>query len=291
MKTILVPTDFSSYADRALKLACQIAQKQSAEIKLLHVVEQASAPYMTAVSTGLSDQLGNVFVLRRLEKAKSHLEVLVSEISRQGIEVNYQIKIGNPYQSISAHLKQEQCDLIVMGTHGTSGMEEMILGSNAEKVVRKATCPVITIKDKTNLEDLREMVVAVNPMEPAFTYTQLRSLQELLDVRLHLVAVNTPSNFIVERDGLSSLMDFAISGNLSDYQLSLYSDVTEEEGIRHYAEDQGADIIAMATHGRSGLGHLLAGSISEQMVNHARLPVVTVPYKSKKTNPVKDVVL
>ena len=245
MKSILVPTDFSSYAEHALNFASQIAKTQSMQIKLLHVVEQASAPYMTAVSTGLSDQLGNVYVLRRLEKAKSHLETLTTQLNSDGISTSYQIKIGNPYQNISAHIKHEQCDLIVMGTHGISGMEEMILGSNAEKVVRKATCPVVTIKESTNLEDLKDMVVAIDPMEPAFKHVQLRNLQELFATRLHLVSVSTPGNFIKERDGLSKLSEFARSGNLHDYRISMYSDLTEEEGIRHYAEDQGADIIAM----------------------------------------------
>jgi nucleotide-binding universal stress UspA family protein len=291
MKSILVPTDFSSYAQHALNFASQLAKARSMQIKVLHVVEQASAPYMTAVSTGLSDQLGNVFVLRRLEKAKSHLETLMAQLNKEGITSSYQIKIGNPYQNISAQIKHESCDLIVMGTHGTTGMEEMILGSNSEKVVRKASCPVITIKEATSLEDINDMVVAVDPLEPAFKHTQLRELQDLFSARLHLVSVSTPGNFIKERDGLSKLSEFARSGNLHDYRISMYSDVTEEEGIRHYAEDQGADIIAMATHGRSGLGHLLAGSISEQMVNHAIIPVVTVPYKSKIKNPVKDVVL
>jgi nucleotide-binding universal stress UspA family protein len=156
MKSILVPTDFSSYAQHALNFASQLAKAQSMQIKVLHVVEQASAPYMTAVSTGLSDQLGNVFVLRRLEKAKSHLETLMAQLNKEGITSSYQIKIGNPYQNISAQIKHESCDLIVMGTHGKGIISHALLGSVAERVLRKTHIPLLVVplpEDESEITD------------------------------------------------------------------------------------------------------------------------------------------
>ncbi len=292
MKTILVPTDFSEHANYALDLARQLAVKHGMKIKLMHVVEQPSAPYITAVSGGMHDQLGNVYVMRFIEKVKAQLEVITSELAKEDIESEYQIKIGNPYRNISTEIKKEPCELIVMGTHGTTGIDEMLVGSNTEKVVRNAHCPVITLKGPVTLEGINDLVFAASYFDRGeYMALELKNLQQLFDAKIHLLTINTPSNFLSERDGMSNLLQFAKEHHLQDYTVNIYNDLMEEEGIRHFAEDRQADMIVMATHGRTGIGHLLSGSLSEQVVNHAVLPVITFPLKAKKSNPVKDVVL
>ena len=292
MKTILVPTDFSEHANYALDLARQLAIRHGMEIRLMHVVEQPAAPYMTAVTSGMHDQLGNVYMLRFIEKVKAQLEVITTELDKEGVPSTYQIKIGNPYRNISTEIKKEPCDLIIMGTHGTSGIDEMLVGSNTEKVVRYAHCPVITLKAPVKVDSIKNVVFAASYFENGENLVlELKNLQRLFDAKIHLLTINTPSNFQSERDGMNRLVRFAQKHHLQDYTVNMYNDFMEEEGIRHFAEDREADMIVMATHGRTGISHLLAGSISEKLVNKAILPVVTFPLKSHKTNPVKDIVL
>ena len=283
MKSILVPTDFSDQAGYAIELATQFAKKSNASLQLLHVVEQPGSHYMTAVSGGTNDRIDNVYVLRLIERVKAQLQSLINNLEKEGVKAKYQIKIGNPFRHISSEIKTANFDLIVMGTQGISGLDEVLVGSNTEKVIRHASCPVITLKSAVDLDNVNNLVFAIGQFGPNERLaSELKKIQTLFGAKAHLVTVNTPGNFLVQRDVMERLNGFTKEYQLDDITVNVYNDITEEEGILHFAEDSNADVIAMGTHRRTGLGHLLAGSISENMVNHANLPVVTFPLKLKE---------
>ena len=283
MKSILVPTDFSDHAGYALDLAKQLAHKHGSSILLLHIVEQPGSQYLTPVSGGVQDQIDNVYVLKLIEKVKAQLRAITQDLSQQNIQATYKIKIGNPFKHISSQIKEEKFDLIVMGTRGITGMDEVMVGSNTEKVIRHANCPVITLKEKVDLDAIKNMVFAINYFEQTdYLANQLKEIQKLFSAKVHLVTINTPGNFLIERSVASALNEFVNSNQIDDYTVNIYSDVTEEEGILHFTEDRNADAIAMATHGRTGISHLLAGSLSEDLVNHSKLPVITFPIKVRQ---------
>ena len=290
MKTILVPTDFSKHASYALSLARQLALKHGSSVHLLHIVEQPGSHYLTPVSGGAQDQADNVYVLQLIEKVKAQLQTTANELAQEGIQTLYKIKIGNPFKHISSQIKSENYDLIVMGTQGISGIDEVIVGSNTEKVIRHANCPVITLKEEVALDQVKDMVFAISYFDQNdYLAHQLKEIQNLFSANVHLVTINTPGNFLIERTVASSLSKFVEQYEVSDYTINIYSDITEEEGILHFAEDKNADVIVMATHGRTGISHLLAGSLSEDLVNHSILPVVTFPVKGKiKSKKVAD---
>jgi len=282
IKSILVPTDFSEHAGYALQLARQIALKQKASLQLLHIVEESGSHYMTAMSGGSHDQLDNVYVVKLIEKVKGDLQLVANKLAAEGIKATFKIKIGNPFKQISSHIQSDNHDLIVMGTQGISGVEEIVVGSNTEKVIRHAKCPVITLKAPVELDDVDHIVFAISYFDSEeYFATQLKAIQEMFSAKVHLVTVNTPSNFLTERDMISSLNNFVSNYQISNCSIHSYSDATEEEGIVHFAEDSEADAIAMATHGRTGITHLLTGSLSENLVNHAKLPVITFPLKHR----------
>ena len=262
IKSILVPTDFSEHAGHALHLARQLALKQKASLQLLHIVEQTGSNYLTAVSGGDSqDQLDNVYVVKLIEKVKGELQLIANELAEEGIKTTYKIKIGNPFKQISSHIKSDNYDLIVMGTQGASGMEEIMVGSNTEKVIRHAKCPVISLKVPVEVDQMDHIVFAISQFGSSEYFAeQLKSIQKLFDAKIHLVTINTPGNFLTERDITKSLNEFVNHHELENCSIHSYSDITEEEGIVHFAEDCEADAIAMATHGRTGIIHLLTGS-------------------------------
>jgi K+-sensing histidine kinase KdpD len=170
-----------------------------------------------------------------------------------------------------------------MGTQGASGIDEIVVGSNTEKVIRHANCPVITLKEEVNLDQIKDIVFAIGYYDQNdYLANQLKEIQGLFKAKVHLVTINTPGNFLIERNVASALNKFIDQYQITDYTINSYSDISEEEGIVHFAEDQNADAIAMATHGRTGISHLLAGSLSEDMVNHSKLPVITFPLEAKK---------
>ena len=283
MKSILVPTDFSDEAGYALDLARQLAKAHKASIHLLHIVEQPGSHYLTAVSGGAQENLDNVFVLRLIERVKVQLQTTANKLAGEGIEATFKIKIGNPFKHISGQIKSEDYDLIVMGTMGISGISEVIVGSNTEKVIRHANCPVITLKNAINLNHIKDIVLTVNYYElDEKLADHVKIIQDLFTAKVHLVTINTPSNFVIQRDVTKALSSFVEKYKIPHSTINIYSDITEEEGILHFAEDHKADAIAMATHGRTGLSHLLAGSLTEDMVNHSVLPVMTFPLKYSK---------
>ena len=180
-------------------------------------------------------------------------------------------------------ITEKKVDLVVMGTAGKSDLEHMILGSNTEKVVRTASCPVLTVHNKPATKEFKQIVYATSMDKDEEVFSRIvRSTQKLYDSTIHLVRINTPANF--QRDVLVKkyMQDFAKRLQLKNYTINVFNDVSEEEGIIYFADSVNADLVAMSTHGRTGFAHVLAGSIAEEVVSHSRRPVLTFVTKRRK---------
>jgi len=275
MKNILVPTDFSEQAENALEVAYHIAKKANSELTLLHVIEDTTVTsvHYTA-DMELSNMENKLFMVRMVEKAKRDISALNDKYG--DIEIKTQIRIGNPYHNIKDYISESEVDFIVMGTKGSTGLEEFLIGSNAEKVVRHAKCPVLTIHKKAEKFDFKDIVYATGlELKDEYCIRILKQIQDAYGAKIHLVRVNTPNNFESDRTSLPALKKVAEKCGLSNYDVHVFNEASEEEGIIYFAEYIKADMIAMATHGRTGLAHLLTGSIAEDVVNHAKRPVLT----------------
>lgn len=279
MKTILVPTDFSDVAKNATDIAGQLAQKIGAEIMLLHVVEDAS---VTSVQyTGelavphIEDRL---FIYKLIEKAKYEFNTIREKFAN--VNVREEIRVGNPYYSVQDMISEYNIDLVVMGTTGASGAKEFFIGSNAEKVVRHAKCPVLTVHGEVKDINVKNIAFATGLKDAQGKHIEvIKVIEEYFDVKTHIVRVNTPNNFQTDIDSVRELHEYAANSGIKNYDVRVYNDVTEEEGIIHFADEINADLIVMATHGRKGLAHLIAGSIAEEVVNHTQRPVLTFSMK------------
>jgi nucleotide-binding universal stress UspA family protein len=107
-------------------------------------------------------------------------------------------------------------------------------------------------------------------------------MQQVFDAQFYFVSINTPGNFITSREAQHRLDKFIHRFKFEQVHTEIYNSLSEESGILEFADDIGADLIAMATHGRTGILHLLTGSIAEDVVNHSKRPVWTL-----KTTPQK----
>ena len=284
MKNILVPTDFSEMANDALDLAVQIARKSGAKILLLNVIEGVHN-YSFNTMGELENSLGeDEFIIKKLiDQTQKNLETFSKQHQYDGVEFSTMIEMGGAYASISKVIAENNTDLIVMGTKGASGIEEVLIGSNTEKVVRYASCPVITVKQKVDLNSIENIVFATNLMEDQTDLIQpLKTLQRVTGAKLHLVKVNTPNHFHTQRQMDEEFKSFINKHDLGNASTSIYNEATEEDGILYFAEDLGACMIAIGTHGRTGLLHLLSGSIAEDLVNHAQIPVWTLSMRKRK---------
>jgi nucleotide-binding universal stress UspA family protein len=172
-----------------------------------------------------------------------------------------------------------------MGSHGASGIKEVLIGSNTEKVVCHSDIPVLVIKHNPILFDFENGVFASDFSEDAFApYLNAKATFAKLGAKMHLVYVNSPDgNFRSSSEIDKRVADFLKKAegdltNLSNVNaVSVYS---IEKDILNFANVIGAnvigeDVIAAATHGRKGLSHFFEGSISEDLANHSSLPVMT----------------
>lgn len=283
MKTILVPTDFSAQANNALNLAVQIARKSDAKILVVNVIEGLRDFSFNTMGEVENDMGEEVFIIKKLiDQVKLRLSQIVKDERYSDIKIESSVEMGNAFESISKVIADHDADLLVMGTKGTSGLEEVLIGSNTEKVVRYAKCPVITVKEEVSLENIKNIVFASNLQdEQTELVKRLKVIQGITGATLHLVKVNTPNHFSTQRQMMKEFARFIDKHDISNASTSIYNEATEEDGILYFAEDLGACMIAMGTHGRTGILHLLSGSIAEDLVNHASVPVWTLSEKSK----------
>ena len=275
MQKILVPTDFSEQARHAMDLAVQLARKANAEVKLLNVVEAPTASFSVMGEVSDSGDF-DLYTLKLIQKTKKDMAVFADADQNRDVTINSAIEVGNAYKAISREITDLEVDMVIMGSQGASGWEEALIGSNAEKVVRRSKCPVLVVKDHIDVDQINNIVFAASFLEEGSqVLAKIKNMQELLGAKLHLLRVNTPGNFSPDRKTKPIMGQWAEEHDLKDYTINICNDLTEEDGIVHFSESINADLIALATHGRVGLEHLLAGSIAEDLVNHARRPVWT----------------
>ena len=274
MKKIIVPIDFSEYSEYALETAVMLAKKNNAEILALHMLEMSEA---ILTRTGTDMQMETLFFLQLAEKK---FDEFLKKDYLKGIKITPIVKHFKVFSEVNEVAAEYGADLIVMGSHGASGIKEFLIGSNTEKVVRYSNIPVLIIKHNPILIDFEHVVFACDFLDEAIKpYINACKLFRKLDSKLHLVYVNLPnesfrSTVEIEARVIGFLKK--AEGNLDHLSDVKYiSDYTIEQGILNYANVIGADLIALATHGRTGLAHLLEGSITENVANHSVLPVMT----------------
>jgi nucleotide-binding universal stress UspA family protein len=277
---ILVPFDFSEKATNALEFATKLSKTYSKlHITLIHVIE---FPLNTSVGTlgggidPLSDYQNQVYFKELTAQRKKELIQLQNKYLSPNYRLDTLVQLGNVFREISTAITDKKPDLVVMGSSGTSGWEEFWIGSTTEKIVRNAPCPVITIKGETDPSKLKKVVFASSFDElDVDLAARIKSMQQVFDAQFYFVSINTPGNFITSREAQLRLDKFIHRFKFEQVNTEIYNSLSEESGILEFADDIGADLIAMATHGRTGILHLLTGSIAEDVVNHSIRPVWT----------------
>jgi len=273
MKKILVPTDFSDTAEHALKIAAQLAKKHNSEIYLLHMLE-LPMQLIDPVAGGNSQNLPESIFFMKL--AHQRFAKLMQRPFLKDIKVHETVMFHQAFEGIMEVSEDYDCDIIIMGSHGASGFKEMFIGSNTEKVVRSSHIPVLVIKNEHGNFEVENFIFATDAdgsnkhtLEKAYNFAQL------IEAKFHLLFINTPNNFITSTEVRERIDNFISGFNIHDYEMHIYNDVSVEKGILNFAMKQKKALIGISTHGRKGLAHFFNGSISEDLVNHANMPVVT----------------
>lgn len=296
LETILVPIDFSSASIYPIQWAKFIAQRTKAGLHFVSVY-----PFPLPIASRFTPQRARTEVQEIEEQIHRDLEAVA--LSQEVSGAGFHARAGRPASNICQLAGEIQADLIVLSTHGRTGWERAFLGSTAEEVVRHAACPVLVARQskarpKNNLQ-LRKIVVPVDFSEcsaQGLNYAvglAQRFGSEL--VLLHVFPVfNDPTPAMAYtrsevarwvREGAEAHMAELV--RTTDFGGTKFRTVIKTgapaQKVCRYARRVSADLIVTATHGRTGLPHMLIGSTAEHVVRYAKTPVLVVPTRRKKT--------
>lgn len=268
IKKIVVPTDFSAVAQSALNVAVSIAKKANAELHLLHVVHVPVIDPYTPAET--------INTIKEEEEKVAQQELAKLAISLEGIKAQIHVKLGFAVDEIVNFAEENSADLIVMGTTGASGVEEVLLGSNASGVAKRSRVPVLSIPDEMKEFATNDIVYATDlEKNDIDVVKRLVAFAKLFDSSFHVLHVhNDEMDFshdnpetifrdLVENTGYGALSFHQIDGE------------NTRDSINKFISTMPCDILALATHHRSFFGKLFHSSLTKKMVNHSHIPVLS----------------
>lgn len=278
MKNILFPTDFSQNAENALNYAIEIARKVRGNLILFHAYSvQLIDPNMPA----------EIYLSAYQEEEKSAKESL-EDLSRRISEMNKD-NAGNNLFTTDAIVTQGlvvdevlsvvddfKIDLVVMGTHGASGITELILGSNAASIIEKSPAPVLAIPQKAVYKDIINLVYAYDDIQSG-----LPSFQKLLEFAnvygseitlLHIIESNRNTEDLNKKE----FEKIKESSNYDKIRLELVKEENVLEGINDYINSHDVDVLAMAIRKRSLLDKIFNRSLTKKMAYHTRIPLLAL---------------
>ncbi|MBA3663095.1 MAG: universal stress protein [Bacteroidetes bacterium] len=274
IKKILVPIDFSETAANALKQAVLIAKSNQASIKLVHAVHSV---YITG--SELTVPTSEAFYNKIQKTAEQRLKEMTQGIA--GIAITYEVKMGSVDKIVNYTASKEKFDLIIMGTHGTSGAKEFFIGSNAYKVVHNATCPVMTIQKKIKA-GFKNIVLPIRlGLHSRQKVDYVVELAKTFGSTIHIVGFVSDKS----KDSKDKIRAYVkqVEKYLGDLKLNQTSAViagnnfTKE--ILSFGKEKNADLIAVMNDNDFSLDQLMSGSYAKQFVNHSDIPVLSVPVK------------
>lgn len=274
MKNILVPCDFSKPAVNAFRFALDIAGKSKGIVHLLNVIELPAIHDPIIMPVVFFEK---EFLNELKEKTTKEFDKIINRYKTDTVEVKTEVTFGAVSRMIQDFIKKKKIDIVIMGSHGATGIREYFIGSNAEKIVRNSPVPVLVLKDL--YKGPVENIVFPNTLETERQdklIAKVKELQAFFKATVHILYVNTPTNFAADNITLERLRQFAKEFAFRNYTLNVYNYPSEESGIIQFTSQIKGDLVAMGTHGRKGLAHFLNGSLAEDVVNHAKFPIWTL---------------
>lgn len=256
MKKILVPIDFSDFSAKAVKLADKLAQRVSGEVHLVHIV---STPTQM-------DEYGYEVTLSEEQEAIARMKEFV--LIHQLKPANTFVRLGSLTKDMNHYISANQIDLVLMASRGSEGLREVFIGSNAERIVRYATCPVLIVKQELDELILRNIAFAGSFEKDIPRSVQpLKELIELFTPALHLVEVLEPERMWLENEVHNEMGRFALENSFSNVQVHVIKNSSIVKGLEEFMSHNYIDLLVMPTHQYQGIRRLLHSSVAEHVVN------------------------
>jgi nucleotide-binding universal stress UspA family protein len=274
MKKILIPVDFSEHSEYALQVGATLAKKHAASLIVLHMMGLSEAVLTKDESQEIFEA---IYYIKLTEKRFSEF---LDKDYLEGITIETTVQNYKDFHEIDKVAQDFSADLIVMGSHGASGLKEVFVGSNTEKVVRTTSVPVLVVKNKETHFKMDKVVFAcdfnmdfIKPFKKAWNFF------EKLGAEFQVVFINTPEKFLSNQEMQERAFKFMLHSGVDTtdvYDTTVYyCDYRLEHGIYSFSNEVDADVVVVPTHGRRGLAHFFSENVSETIVNHSALPIMT----------------
>jgi len=274
IKNILIPTDFSETAILAIAHGAKMAQLFKAKIFLLHSVET------TLYTAGVGEPVMMPDIQDIYKEATEQLNKTAEALKTEyAIDIAPIIANGRPAAAIASAVKENNIDIIIMGTHGASGFEELFMGSNAHKVVTIAPCPVITIRLTTKTIGFANIILPIgsylhsrqkvnNAIELAKVYGSTVHILGLLETN----DKEDDSKFAIKIETVEHALNHA---NIKYTKKIIRATNPAVEAMK-FSEEINGDLILIMTEHESDLTGMFLGASAKQIVNHSKIPVMSI---------------
>lgn len=274
MEKILVPIDFSKSSEYASKMAAKIAKKSDSIVYLLHLIELPTG----IVDMGAGSNFSIPESMLYLRKVRERILDFKDNFFSKKTTVNHIIKLQHPHEGIIKFADKINADLIVMGSKGHSKFEEILIGSNTEKVVRTSKVPVLVVKRDNDKIRIKNLVFASSFKndDKKVVFKKFLDFAYHFKSEIHLLKVNTPSRFESTYEATKKVKTFIEEFDLPKFSINIYNDVSIQKGILNFTKEINADLIALSTHGRSGLADLFSSSVTKTLSKKAMKPILTI---------------
>ncbi|MFM2017357.1 MAG: hypothetical protein RL007_1013 [Bacteroidota bacterium] len=275
IKRILVPTDFSETGSLAFDHAVFMARLYKAELHLVHVIEVIDATYsiynpaipvidISVIESNCKDRLTQM----KVELKKKH-----------SITAHTYVLHGRPEQAVLDLVESKDIDVVVMGTHGASGFDEYFIGSNAHRVVTTCPCPVITVQKHAKKLGFTDIVLPIDDSRHTRDKVgAVLGLAKKFGSRIHILGLleeNTKEEKNKMETRLAPVKKAIEKAGLAWTEKVMKSDSVAVSSL-NYAKKIKADLIAIMTDHESKLTGMFMGPFAKQIVNHSRIPVLSV---------------
>ncbi|MBL7893894.1 MAG: universal stress protein [Bacteroidia bacterium] len=270
---VLIPTDFSVQAEYAYLMVKKLEEKIPVEIHFIHVL---SVP-----DTVTMDKNGNIQTCGEIsvDYVVSQKDIAIRKLNNlktiYGNQVNVHLELGKLTDKIVSYAKDNNFDLIVMGTKGAWGIKEKLSGSETQMIARQSQIPLLSLMcDRSDLVIENVLLVHDFTKSKNENLNLLHKLIKAFNTKTHLLHILTKES---ERDTVITGMDkFATENSISNYEKHFLIDKDVENGVVHFNQMHEMDVICIGTHGKGGLFHT---SATEKLVNHLFKPIISFHLK------------
>ena len=279
MKFIMVPVDFSETSISASKYAMGLAAEMGAKVLFIHVdtnaMVQPTEDYHPLHDRDSPSEMNYGFIAKALDDRLAQHATEMKEFGRDASEVFYVLKQGKLTDTLEAVAKENDVDLIIMGTQGASGWKKTFVGSNTTDVIEDLSIPVLAVPNNAIYKDVKRILYAEDLKENEVpSVKQLETIADSMDAELLVLHVNDGDNEDLSLDHVQKLFR-----DYSKYRKLSFFEVHDEdilEGIESAAKETKADIIAMQTRSRGFFDKIFDKSLTKKLAYHTDVPLLAL---------------